>query len=80
MLQNAAACCGMLRHAAAVGAWAQGSPGVIAGHPEIAIFQLTHAGLKTVVGPHKGADLGNLEMGPGTPKSIGVHGSWLSFI
>ena len=26
---------------------AQGSPGVVGGHPEIAIFQPTHAGLKT---------------------------------
>ena len=36
----------------------QGSAGVVGGHPEIVIFQPTHAGLKTAksspVGPHKG--------------------------
>ena len=48
---------------------AQGSPGLVGGHPEIAIFQPTHAGLKTAkcspVGPHRGADLGKSEIAPG---------------
>ena len=43
---------------------AQGSPGVVGGHPEIAIFQPPYAGLRTAkpspLGPHRGADLGNL--------------------
>ena len=42
---------------------AQGSMGVVGGHPNVAIFQPTHAGLKAaengkslVVGPHRGGD------------------------
>ena len=49
---------------------AQGSPGVLRGHLEIMLFQPTHAGLKTaestMVGPHRGANLGNLEIELGT--------------
>ena len=45
--------------------------GVIGGPPEIAIFQPTHAGLKTakssLVGPHREANLGKSETAPGTP-------------
>ena len=50
---------------------AQGSRRVVGGHPEIAILQPTHAGLKTAkpspVGPHRGTDLGSLEIAPKTP-------------
>ena len=50
--------------------WPKGSPRVVGGHSESAIFQPTHAALKTnkssPVGPHRGSSLGNLEIAPGT--------------
>ena len=51
---------------------AQRSQGVVAGHPEIAIFQPTHHGLETAsvltLTPclQWGADLGKLDTAPGT--------------
>ena len=51
---------------------------VVGGHPEIAFFQRTHAGWKTAkyspVGPHRGANLGKLEIALGSPViGWGVH-------
>ena len=50
---------------------AQGSPGVVGGHPKITILQPTHNGHKMAksspVGPHVGLDLGKLEMALETP-------------
>ena len=55
---------------------AQGSPGVVRGHPKIAIFQPIRAGLKksSLWGPIEGPILETLEIAPGTPAiGWGVH-------
>ena len=58
---------------------AQGSQGFVRGDPEIAIFQRTHASLKTaeslLVGPHREATTRKLEIAPRLAViGEGVHG------
>ena len=63
---------------------AQGSLEVTRGHPKIAIFQPTHAGLKTVVltsgapyGPIRGPIRGRGDKSPGLPPLVrGCMSKW----